>query len=141
MRRMLLAFCILASPVWADVPRGEPLFAVEGAWALAAPARSETAIGLTIANRTSGTLRLTGAASPVAAHAVLRNFTTRHGLKVVDMGDYIDIAPRSRVKLVPGATEILLQDLTADLTAGMEIPLELTFADGQVLRVRVTLRQ
>jgi copper(I)-binding protein len=113
---------------------------VEDAWALETPLAGTMTIGMVLVNRHSQPVRVVGLDSDVGAPPLMRLHTTRDGVKVVEFGEFIEIPARSRVRLVPGATEILIENVKRAYTKDEEITLSFTFADKRTQRVRVRIR-
>jgi copper(I)-binding protein len=140
MRRSGLAFLLWALPLGASAQPVPQTLRVEEAWVLPAKQQADAALHVVLANPTSSSVMVTGAASPAAAQVLLRYHTAQAGVVTIQTGGTITLAPRSRARLLPAATEIYLSGLKYPLQAGREIPVALTYASGDVQIMRVLVK-
>lgn len=135
MRKLFLTlFCLAASAGHAQGLR------LEEGFVLPTAARKSAPLFLHFANPTSQSVVITGAAAPFTNRIVLRNHAKREGKTVIESGGTITIPAKSRVKLLPGATELVMLNLAEPLRGDTEFPLVLHFASGQTQVVRVKVR-
>jgi copper(I)-binding protein len=135
MRKTLLAlFCIATGALHAQGLR------LEEGFVLPTAARKSVPLFLHFANPTSQSVVIAGAVAPFTNRVVLRQHTKRDGKTVIESGGTITIPAKSRVKLLPGATELVMLNLAEPLQGGTEFPLVLQFASGQTQVVRVKVR-
>jgi|GEM_PF-98211 len=137
----LAAFSAYAAPL-AAVPTPAPmLLLVENAHVPQARAGEDVAVTMSLANPTSQTITLTGAATPFADHTLLQRYAkTDTGLVQMQTLNAVAIEPHKQVLFVPGALELRLLQVTTALQTGLEVPLTLRFADGTLRTVRVDIR-
>ncbi len=134
LKTLLALFCIATSALHAQGLR------LEEGFVLPTTARKSAPLFLHFANPTSQSVVIVGAAAPFTNQVVLRHHTKRDGKAVIESGGSITIPPKSRVKLLPTTTEIVMLNLASALQGGTEFPLTLQFASGQTQVVRVKVR-
>jgi len=88
---------------------------IENAFVLPTPARTSAPLYLYVANPTSQSVMITGAAAPFTNRVVLRQHTKREGKEVIESSGTITIPANSRVKLLPDSTELVMLNLASPL--------------------------
>lgn len=140
MRKVILTLgmVVLAGLLQAQPLRVEEAFVLTNM--LATKPQANAPLYVHLANPTSTSVVITGATSPKSRHVVLRYHTKRDGQNVIESGGTITIPQKSRVKLLPDATELVLQDLLSPLQEGEDIPVILQLGTGQTQAIRVNVR-
>lgn len=111
---------------------------VERSWVRAVgPAAKTAAIYMTIENRTDSPVRLTGVATPAAAHAMLhRTELSADGvMRMRSAADGVLIPAHGKFQLAPGGYHVMLMGLSAALAPGANVPVTLTFDTGATVPV------
>ena len=101
-------------------------------WSRATSGGAKVAAGyLTIENRSSVSERLLSASTTAAKRTEIHEMAVRDGIMTMRPADSgIAIAPGQILKLAPGGTHLMFQDLTASLRQGDAVPVVLTFAQA-----------
>lgn len=115
-----------------------------GAWARTSPASAEAgAAYMTLTNTSASDVELVGAAVPssVAAtaevHETSRAESGMMGMKRVAS---LTVPANGSVELAPGGYHIMILQLVEPLVAGEDIPITLSFADGDEVQVIAEVR-
>lgn len=98
------------------------------------------AIYLSVTNKGAKADRLTAAATPVAAQAMLHDTVFADNVARMLMVTAIDVPPGETAALEPGGIHIMLTGMAKPLTAGQKFPLTLTFRDAGKITVEVEVR-
>jgi periplasmic copper chaperone A len=120
-----------------------PTFATHGhieigsPWARATPPGQHIgAVYLVIRNLGDKSIRLTGAASPVAGAMTIRNMQLTNGfMQLEPVPDGVEVGPKSEVEFGPGGLHLMLVGLKKLLRTGDAFPVTLNFADGTTVDV------
>jgi copper(I)-binding protein len=142
---MMMLKTLAASVFAAGMMLASPLLAgdlqtleVEDARALESlPGVSNGVVHMTIRNAGDRDDRLVAAATPAAKRAALHTHVMDGDIVRMDRVDALAVPAGGLVQLLPGGDHIMLIGLTETLTAGMEIPLSLTFE--QAGRIELTV--
>ena len=136
---VLVAAC---SPGGGSTASGGAIVTVSGAWARAAAKGATTAAYLQIVNGRLSDDVLVGVSTDAAERASLHETTTDNSgmTGMQPMEDGITVPAGKTVMLEPGGYHIMLEGLTADLAAGSQIRLVLTFEQGGPLNVTAEVR-
>ena len=114
---------------------------VSGAWVRAAAKGAETAAYLQIVNGRLSDDTLMSVSTDAAGKASLHQTTTDNsGMTGMQSMDGIKIPAGKTVVLEPGGYHIMLEGLTADLAAGSQVRLLLTFEQAGPLYVTAEVR-
>ena len=97
------------------------------------------AVFVTLHNQ-GGADRLTGAATPVAARAMLHESVEENGVSQMRMLAAVDLPAGGTVVLRPGGVHIMLMGLKHPLARGDRFPLTLTFQSAPPVTVTVEVR-
>jgi copper(I)-binding protein len=137
-----LALTVAAcSPGGGATATGGGIVTVSGAWVRAAAKGAMTAAYLQVVNGRLSDETLVGVSTDAAAKASLHQTTTDNdGMTGMQPVDGITIPAGKTVMLEPGGYHIMLEGLTADLAAGSQIRLVLTFEQGGPLNVTAEVR-
>ena len=120
---------------------GGGIVTVSGAWARAAAKGAESAVYLQIVNGRLSDDTLVGVSTDSATKASLHETKTGDsGMTGMQPVDGIKVPAGKTVMLEPGGYHIMLEGLTADLVAGSQIRLVLTFEQGGPLNVTAEVR-
>lgn len=120
---------------------GGGIVTVSGAWARAAAKGAESAVYLQIVNGRLSDDTLVGVSTDAAEKASLHETTTDNsGVTGMQHMDGIKVPAGKTVMLEPGGFHIMLENLTAELVAGSQIRLVLTFEQGGPLNVTAEVR-
>lgn len=117
---------------------------VHGAWVR--PTGGPTAAAyLTLVNRTTAPVTLTGARTPAAASATLHESRTE-GTGMAAMAHMlplaaITVAPGDSAVLAPGGRHLMLEALRAPLVVGGHVPLTVVTSTGGTLRTEAEVRE
>lgn len=102
-----------------------------------AMAGGSVAVRMTLHNPTSDTVLIVGASSPIAEKVILNHYVPRDGVTQMFALDKVEIPPGANLIVVPFGLELRLMNLTQDVLHGMDVPLELRFANGTTRMVRL----
>jgi copper(I)-binding protein len=134
----LLACCITLTAQAADFRSGN--LSVAQPWSPPTPpAATVGAVYFLLTNTGPTPQRLTAISSPVAREAEIHESRRVQGMIQMRPVTFIDCPPGSTVRSQPGGLHVMLVGLNRPLTTGMQYPLSLTFQDGSVLNVMVTV--
>lgn len=138
---LLLAGCSLSIPAVAhDFTAGD--LHIQHPWSRALPPVAPTgAAYMVIENRGEDSDRLTGAHTPIAAHAELHEHVHRDDVMKMQEVDGVEIAPGSSVEFAPGGYHVMLFGLKKPLDAGTAYPLTLVFERTGEVEVTVNVQQ
>ncbi|MFC4427744.1 copper chaperone PCu(A)C [Deinococcus navajonensis] len=106
------------------------------------PVITETSAFVSLHNPGARPVVLRAVSTPVAAHSMLmvtrRDAQGRSGMQTVTR---LTVAARSTLKMGPDGTHVMLMGLKRPLKVGERLPLTLSFADGQTVKVQATVRR
>ncbi|CAN5291996.1 copper chaperone PCu(A)C [soil metagenome] len=148
---ILMAACLgLAACHSGDKPMAKASIETDGvkatveisdAWCRPTPNGAQTgACYLTV--KASHANRMTGAATPLAANAMIHDVSTAGGMmSMSDMTAGLPLAAGEAVELKPGGRHLMLTGLTAPLVEGTAVPLTLTFSNTPAMTVQAPVRQ
>ncbi|HYO42752.1 MAG TPA: copper chaperone PCu(A)C [Candidatus Limnocylindrales bacterium] len=135
---LVVAAC---SPGGGSTASGGGIVTVSGAWARAAAKGAMTAAYLQVVNGRLSDDVLVGVSTDAAQTASLHQTTTdSDGMTGMQPVDGITVPAGKTVMLEPGGYHIMLEGLTADLAAGSQVRLVLTFEQGGPLNVTAEVR-
>lgn len=142
----LVALSLLAALLSAASAESKPAAVAAGPLTIANAWSRETAAGqsagggfVTITNRGAAADRLLAASSPAAAEVQIHRMSMEGGvMRMRQMTDGLAIPAAATVTLRPGSYHLMLVGLTAPLTRGASVPVELRFERAG--RVRVPFR-
>jgi periplasmic copper chaperone A len=124
----------------ATTPAGGPLI-VRDAWARAAAAGADTAVYFTITNGKVAADALLSAATDAAQSAgVHQTMTDASGMTGMQMVPSVPIPGGGTVAFAPGGYHVMLTGLKADLKAGDQVKVTLTFQNAGVVTVTAEVR-
>ncbi len=86
------------------------------------------------------TVRLIGAASPVAGTVEIHNMTMTTGVMKMFAVDGIDVAAGKTVKLAPGGYHVMMMGLKQQMKPGDKVPLDLLVETADKKRETVSLQ-
>lgn len=120
---------------------GSASLQVENAWVPQPPAGAKVAAAyFTVRNTGSERAVLVEVSSPMASVAMLHETSVVAGESRMRMLGQLVIPAGGSVTLEPGAIHVMLEGLRRPLRVGEQIPLLLSFADGQKIRVSARVR-
>jgi len=135
---LVLAAC---SPGGGSTASGGGIVTVSDAWVRAAAKGRTTAAYLQIVNGRLSDDTLVGVSTDAAGKASLHETTTDDsGMTGMQPMDGIKVPAGKTVMLEPGGFHVMLENLTADLAAGSQVRLVLTFEQGGPLNVTAEVR-
>lgn len=86
--------------------------------------------------------RLTGAATPLAANAMVHDMTMTGGMaNMSEMTGGLPLAAGEKIELKPGGRHLMLTSLTAPLADGTAVPLTLTFSGTPAMTLQAPVKQ
>jgi copper(I)-binding protein len=133
---MVLALAITGCSSAAAAPT------IDGAWARAAAAGSNSAAYFTIKGATGQADALVSASSADAGMVELNETTTdAAGMAGMAPIDRIDVAAGATVVLEPGGYHVMLMNLKKELAVGGTLQLELVFQTAGKVTVQAEIRQ
>jgi len=104
------------------------------------PGQKQSAIYLTLYNTSDKWHQLVNVTSPEAAQIQLHTTVEKEGVYSMKRLETIDLPPKKAVKLVPGATHIMVIGLSNPLREGDNIPITLIFEDGSHLQLLANIK-
>ena len=115
-----------------------------GAWARTSPASAEAgAAYMTLTNTSASDVELVGAAVPssVAATAEVHETSMAEGgMMSMKQVASVTVPANGSVELAPGGFHIMILQLAEPLVAGEDIPITLSFAEGEDVQVIAEVR-
>lgn len=131
--------CLLPLAACGSQPGGS--LAMHDAWARETVAGVPTSAGYgRIENRTSQTVRLVGAETPVAGRIEFHNVITENGvMRMRPLTEGLEVPAGGSVELRPGSYHMMLLELRSPLRSGETLPVTLRFDRGEPLRVAFTV--
>lgn len=124
----------------APLLRMPPMAPPVQAWdAFVEPARQggSVAVRMVLHNPTSDTVAIVGAQSVMAEKVVLNHYVLRDGVTQIYPLPRVEIPAGADLTVVPFGLELRLMNLKNDVAHGMDVPLELRFANGTVRTLRL----
>ncbi|MCL6740885.1 copper chaperone PCu(A)C [Sphingomonas sp. RB56-2] len=112
---------------------------LSNAWARPTIGQTPGAVYLTIENNGDAADRLTGAATDLAAMAMVHQNEVVDGVAKMRMAGEINLPAHDRIEMKPGGTHIMLEGLRAPLKAGDDFDLVLRFRSSKDQTVKVTV--
>lgn len=100
------------------------------------PGRSMTAGYFSISNRTNVAAELISASSPQFGSIELHQHSHKDGMMKMEQVQSVVVAAGEQVHFQPGGLHLMLFDAKTSITKGQQIPLRLTFKDGQSIEVQ-----
>jgi periplasmic copper chaperone A len=134
----LALLTLVTSAVSAAAPAA-PLSA-QDAWIRATPGVDVAAAYLTLHNRGTQPVVVSGVRSAAAAAAMIHESTLVNGLSTMRAREPLRIAPGATVRFEPGGLHIMLHMLRRPLAAGDEVPLTLLLEGGASVTVMARVR-
>ena len=134
-----LLVCCIALPVPAADFRSGDLIVAEPWSPPTPPVATVGVVYFSLTNKGSTPRRLTAISSPAARQVEIHESRLVQGTIQMRPVTFVDCPPGSTVRSEPGGLHVMLVGLERPLTAGMQYPLSLTFQDGGVLDVVVTV--
>lgn len=125
-------------------PAAEGQVIVEKPWVRSTEGATDTAMSAAFAdlsNPGDADVNLIGAESEVAGMVQLHVMETVDGKMVMKQTDKVTIPAGRHEHLAPGGPHIMLMDLRAQLVVGEEVPITLTFDNGQKTRITAQVRK
>lgn len=101
------------------------------------PGRTVTAGYFTLHNSTTEEQRLVAVSSPMFAKIELHQHLHLNGMMKMEQVDFITIPAQQSVVLQPGGLHLMLFEPVAVLQPGQMLEVELTFANGSLLKAEV----
>jgi copper(I)-binding protein len=120
------------------VARAAAPLEVSDAWLRATPGTQVAAAYLTLTNRGTQPLTVTGVHCPLAEQAMIHETQLSGTTSTMRPRETVVVAPGSSLRFAPGGLHVMLVGLTHALQAGDEVPLEVLLSDGS--RIAVTAR-
>lgn len=115
---------------------------ISNAWINEAPPGMKMMGGyLTISNKTTHPLVLTGASSPCFERIEFHVTEMKDGLSTMHRQDSIPIPAGSEFNFAPGHDHLMLINNTRTLATGDKVPLTLNFAQGESLQIEAEVRR
>ncbi len=115
-----------------------------GAWARTSPASAEAgAAYMTLTNTTDTDVELIGAAVPASVAATAEVHETsmaESGMMGMKRVASVTVPANGSVELAPGGYHIMILQLAEPLVAGEDIPITLSFAEGEDVQVIAEVR-
>ena len=132
----------LGAVLCAQMIRAEEEIRISNAWINEAPPGMKMMGGyLTISNKTTHSLVLTGASSPCFERIEFHVTEMKDGLSTMHRQDSIPIPAGSEFNFAPGHDHLMLINNTRTLATGDKVPLTLNFAQGESLQIEAEVRR
>lgn len=103
------------------------------------PGRSMTAGYFSIKNETQVAAELISASSPQFGSVELHQHSHKDGMMKMEQVQSVVVAAGEQVHFQPGGLHLMLFDAKTSVTKGQQIPLRLTFKDGQSIEVQASV--
>lgn len=105
------------------------------------PGRNMTSGYFTISNQNNAPTELIAASSPQFGSVELHQHSHKDGMMKMEQVQSVSIAAGEQVHFQPGGLHLMLFDAKTSLTKGQQIPLRLTFKDGQSIEVQAMVSE
>ncbi len=133
---LLLTTVLLSAAAWA----GSASVHVTAAWTRPTPEGLGIAVGyMTLTNTGAKPVRLMTITSAIASHVEVHESRVQEGMAHMTE-TVLQIEAGQQRRLQPGGVHLMLMGLSRPLRLDEEVPLEMTFSDGQVLRTALRVR-
>jgi len=103
------------------------------------PGRSMTAGYFSISNSSTIDAELISASSPQFGSIELHQHSHKDGMMKMEQVQSVVVAGGEQVHFQPGGLHLMMFDAKTSLTKGQQIPLRLTFKDGQSIEVQASV--
>ncbi len=103
------------------------------------PGRSMTAGYFSLKNETDVAAELVSASSPQFGYVELHKHSHKAGMMKMEQVQSVVVAAGEQVHFQPGGLHLMLFDAKTSVTPGQQIPLRLTFKDGQSIEVQASV--
>lgn len=103
------------------------------------PGRSMTAGYFSLNNETDAAAELVSASSPQFGSVELHQHSHKDGMMKMEQVQSVVVAAGEQVHFQPGGLHLMLFDAKTSVTPGQQIPLRLTFKDGQSIEVQASV--
>ncbi len=103
------------------------------------PGRSMTAGYFSISNSGTTDVELVSASSPQFGAVELHQHSHKDGMMKMEQVQSVLVAAGKEVRFQPGGLHLMLFDAKTSVTRGQQIPLRLTFKDGQSIEVQASV--
>jgi len=103
------------------------------------PGRSMTAGYFSISNQTDVAAELISASSPQFGSIELHQHSHKDGMMKMEQVQSVLVAAGEQVHFQPGGLHLMMFDAKTSITIGQQIPLRLTFKDGQSIEVQASV--
>jgi copper(I)-binding protein len=103
------------------------------------PGRSMTAGYFSISNQNNVAAELIGASSPQFGSIELHQHSHKDGMMKMEQVQSVVVAAGQQVHFQPGGLHLMMFDAKTSITTGQQIPLRLTFKDGQSIEVQASV--
>jgi periplasmic copper chaperone A len=117
-----------------------PALEVSDAWIRVVPGSPMAAAYLTLHNRGSQPLVVTGVSSPRLASAMIHETQLNNGQASMRAHPQLRIAPGETVQLAPGGLHLMLEQTSRPLAIGEAVVLTLSLQGGATLAVTARVR-
>lgn len=103
------------------------------------PGRSMTAGYFSISNSSTTDAELISASSPQFGSIELHQHSHKDGMMKMEQVQSVKIAAGKQLHFQPGGLHLMMFDAKTSITIGQQIPLRLTFKDGQSIEVQASV--
>lgn len=103
------------------------------------PGRSMTAGYLSISNSGTVDAELISASSPQFGSIELHQHSHKDGMMKMEQVQSVKVAAGKQLHFQPGGLHLMMFDAKTSITIGQQIPLRLTFKDGQSIEVQASV--
>lgn len=136
---LLLMLLIAERSFAAEDAQTNTLLRVDNPW-VRAVVKGQKVTGAFMTLRAQQALTLLAVRSPVAGSAEVHEMKVDKGVMTMRELPALPLPANEAVELVPGGYHLMLFDLKRQLTAGQQVTLTLTVADGQKRKHDITVR-
>jgi len=138
LKSLVLAACLSSAAYGATVAEN---IAISDAIVRATPpGQQQTAVYLTLINKSTATHRLVNAFAPVAKQVQIHTSQEKNGVFSMQRVTAIEIPANQTVSLAPGGLHIMLMGLTQPIAVGDKLPITLLFEDGSHQQVTAVVQ-
>lgn len=121
--------------------RAQPAaLSAQDAWIRAIPGSDVAAAYLTLHNGGTRPISIVAVRSPRARAAMIHETSLVNGQSRMRPHEHVGLAAGETLRLTPGGLHIMLQGLTAPLSPGEEVPIELLLEGGGSVAVTARVR-
>jgi copper(I)-binding protein len=113
---------------------------IQDAWMRQTPGSDVAAVYFKLRNTGNRVVRVVGAQSPIASHAMIHESSIEGGQSRMRPREQLSVAPGQTVKLEPGGLHLMLHGLAHPVAVGQSVPITLLLEGGGTVSANAQVR-